>query len=76
MSEKHKSASPSAIQVENRGKPVGTEERLSVIMRREKGERMVDICRNVTLAHGTVHKIRDNADRIKESARPGTEVFV
>jgi hypothetical protein len=62
--------------VENRGKTVGNEEKLSVIMRREKGERMVDIYRNVTLADGTVHKIRDNADRIKESGQPGTEVFV
>jgi hypothetical protein len=76
MNEKSKSASPSAIQVENRGKTVGNEEKLSVIMRHEKGERMVDICRNVTLAHGAVHKIRDNADRYKESAQPGSEVFV
>jgi hypothetical protein len=45
-------------------------------MRREKGERTVDICRNVTLAHGTVHKFRGNVGRITESAQPGTEVFV
>jgi hypothetical protein len=45
-------------------------------MRREKGERIIDVCRNVTLAHGIVHKIRDNADRYKGSAEPGTEVFV
>jgi hypothetical protein len=54
MSEKSKSAAPSAIQVENRGKTVGNEEKLSVIMRCEKGERMVDICRNVTLAYGII----------------------
>jgi hypothetical protein len=76
MNEKSKSASPSAVQVENWGKSVGNEEKLSVIILREEGERMFDICRNVTLAHGTVHKIRDNADRYKESAQPGTEVFV
>jgi hypothetical protein len=51
MSEKSKSASPSAVQVKNRGKTIGNEEKLSVIMRREKGERMVYICRNVTLAY-------------------------
>jgi hypothetical protein len=45
-------------------------------MRREKGERIVDICRNDTRAHGTVHKIRDNADGIKGSAQSGTKVFV
>jgi ACT domain-containing protein len=36
-------------------------------MRREKGERIVDIRRNVRLAHGTLYKIRDNVDRINES---------
>jgi hypothetical protein len=28
------------------------------------------------VAHGIVHKIRDNADRIKESANSETKVFV
>jgi hypothetical protein len=45
-------------------------------MRSEKGERIVYIFRNVRFAHGIVHKIRDNADRIKESAKPGTKEFV
>jgi hypothetical protein len=45
-------------------------------MLRENGERTVDICRNVWLAHSSVHKNRDNADRIKESAKSGTKVFV
>jgi hypothetical protein len=45
-------------------------------MRREKGERIVDTRHNVRLAHGIVHTIRDNADRIKASAKSGTEVFV
>jgi hypothetical protein len=76
MSEKGKSASPSAIQVKNRQKTTGIEDKLSVIIRREKGERIFDICRNVLLAHGIVHKIRDIADRIKESAQSGTKVFV
>jgi hypothetical protein len=33
MSEKHKSASPSAVQVKNWGKKIGIEEKLSVRMR-------------------------------------------
>jgi hypothetical protein len=49
---------------------------ISVIMQREKGERSVDICHNVRLTHSIIHKIRDNADRIKESAKSGTKVFV
>nr|AGM32136.1 hypothetical protein [Coptotermes formosanus] len=36
MSEKGKSASPSAIQVKNRQKTTGIEDKLSVIIRREK----------------------------------------
>ena len=78
MSEKRKSTSPTAIQVKNQRKTVGHEEKLDVISRLEKGERIVDIlvCRNVRLAHSSVHTIRDNADRIKERAKSGTNVFV
>jgi hypothetical protein len=76
MSEKHKSASPSAVQVKNQQKTIGIEKKLSVIMRCEKGERIVDICRNVIPAHDIVHQIRDIAHRIKESAESGTKVFV
>jgi hypothetical protein len=76
MSEKRKSASPSAIQVKNRRKTIGIEEKLHVISQLEKGERIVDICRYVRLAHSSIHTIRDNADRIKESAKLGTKVFV
>ena len=47
MSEKHKSASPCAIQVKNRRKTIGTEENLDVLSRFTKGERFVDICHNV-----------------------------
>ena len=78
MSEKRKSASPSVIQVKNRRKTIGIEEKLDVISRLEKGERIVDIlvCRNVRLAYNSIPTIRDNADRIKESAKSGTKVFV
>jgi hypothetical protein len=54
MSEKHKSASPSAIQVKNRQKTVSIEEKLDVISRLEKSEQSVDICRNVRLAHSSI----------------------
>jgi hypothetical protein len=66
-SETRKSASSSAIQLQNRLKTIGTEEKLHVISRREKGDRIVDTCRNARFAHGTEHKIHDNADSIKES---------
>jgi hypothetical protein len=35
----------------------------------------VNKSRNVRLAHGRVHTSCDNADRIKENAKSGTEVF-
>jgi hypothetical protein len=76
MSEKRKSASPSAIQVKNQRKTVGIEEILHVISQSEKGEEIVDICCDVRLAHSSVHTIFDNADRIEESAKLGTKVFV
>jgi hypothetical protein len=76
MSEKHKSTSPSAIQVKNGRKTLGIEEKLNVIMRHEKGEQIVDICCNVRLSHGIIHKIHDDADRIKENAKSGTKGFV
>jgi hypothetical protein len=76
MSKKRKSASPSAIEVKNQPKTIGIEEKLSITMLCEKGEQIVNICCNVTLAHGIVRKIHDNADRIKESAQSGTKVFM
>jgi hypothetical protein len=74
--EKRKSASPSAVQVKNRRKTIGIEEKLHVIMQREKGERTVDICHNVRLTHSSIYTIHDNADRIKESAKSGAKMFV
>jgi hypothetical protein len=73
MSEKHKCSSLSAIQVKNRRKTVGTEEKLHVISRHEKGEQIVYICHNVRLTHSRVHTIRGTADRIKESAKSATK---
>jgi hypothetical protein len=76
MSEKRRSASPIAIQVKNRRKTIGIEEELHVISWLGKGERIVDTCRNVRLAISSVHTVCHNADRIKESAKSGTKVFV
>jgi hypothetical protein len=76
MSDRRKAVSPSAVQVKNWRKTIGNEEKLDVISHLEKGERIVDICRNVRLACSSVHTIRDNADRIKESAKSGTKVFL
>jgi hypothetical protein len=73
MSEKCKATSPSAIQVKNRQKTISIEEKLHVISRLERGERIVDMCCNVRLAHSSIHAICDNADRIKESAKSGTK---
>jgi hypothetical protein len=54
------------------GKRVSSiEEKLDVISRLEKGERIVDKWRNVRLAHSSVRTIGDNADRVTAA-----EVFV
>jgi hypothetical protein len=55
---------------------MGVEVKLHVISRLQKAERIVDTCCNVRLAHSSVHTIRDNADRIKESAKSVTKMFV
>ena len=52
------------------------EEKLDIISWQEKGDRIVDICHNVRHTHSNVCTICDNADRIKESAKLGTKVFV
>jgi hypothetical protein len=75
MSEKCKCASFSAVQVKKQGKIIGIEEKLHVKSRHEKGERIVDVCCNVGLTHSSVYTIRDNSDRIKESAKTGTKVL-
>jgi hypothetical protein len=69
MSQKHKFASPGAIQVKNWRKTISTEEKLDVISRPEKGERIVDIRSNVRLPHSIAHTIHDNAERMKQTAK-------
>jgi hypothetical protein len=49
ISEKCKSASPSALQVKNHQKAINIDEHLDVISRPEKGKQIVDVCHNVRL---------------------------
>jgi hypothetical protein len=72
MSEKCKSTLPSAIQVINQPNIINIEEKLDLISRLEEGEQIVDICHNVI----SVHSVCDNADRITECGKSGTEVFL
>jgi len=72
MSEKRNSTSPSETQIKRQRKTICIEEKLQVINRLEKGERIAHICRALGLAKSTVRTIRNNADRIKESAKSGT----
>jgi hypothetical protein len=76
MSDQRKSAWPNAIQVKNRRRTICIEEKLDIISWLIKGERIVDVCHNVRLAHCSVHTICDNAAGIKESAKSGTKLFV
>ena len=76
MSEKHASTSPSAIQEKHWQKTISTEELSDAISWLEKGEWIVDTYRNVRNVHSCTHTIRDNVDRIKESAKSRTKVFV
>jgi len=64
MSEKCKSIPPCAIQIQNLQKTIGFEEKLYL-----KGDRIVDMCHNVTFAHISICTFHNNADRIIESAK-------
>jgi hypothetical protein len=77
LSEECKSPSPCAVQVKGRWQTVSTEEKLDLIIWLEKGERIVDVYHNVRLTYtSSVCTVHDNVDRIKESAKSGTIVFV
>jgi hypothetical protein len=62
--------------VKNKQKTISFDEKLYVLNQNEKGERIIDIRHKVRLAHSGIRTIRDNAYRIIESAKSGTEVFV
>jgi hypothetical protein len=77
MNMQHKFTSPSAVQVKNWQKTSSIDEKLDVISWLKKVEWIVDIFCNIWLAHSDAHTTRGgNADRIKGSAKSGTEVFV
>ena len=76
MSDKCKSTLPGAIQVKNWWKTISIKEKLDIISWLGKGEKIVDIYHNVIVAHSSVRTICDNADRIAESAKARTRVFV
>ena len=62
--------------MKNWSKTTSTEARLGVIGRPERGKQNVEICHNVRLTRSSIHKIHDIADRIIESAKSGTKMFV
>ena len=74
--EKHKCTSSSVIQVKKQTNAISIEEKWDVINQLEKGEKIVVICHNVRLTHISIYTICDNADRITESGKTGTKVFV
>ena len=76
VSEEHKSALPSAIQVKNWQMTIFIEEKLDIVSRLEKGEQIVDRWCNVRFADSDIHTICDNADKFTESAKSGHKVFM
>ena len=42
----------------------------------EEAEQTADMCHNISIIHSSVCTVRDNSDRIKESAKSVTKVFV
>jgi len=77
MSEKCKSTSLHAIQMQyNWWQTTSTEEKLDTKSQLEKGDQIFYICHNARLADGSICTVCDNADRITESAKLGTEVCV
>jgi hypothetical protein len=74
MSEKHISASPSAIHVRNQQKTFSVDEKLDVISQHGNGEQIANVCYDVRLAYSSVCTIFDNACGITEIAKSGTKV--
>jgi hypothetical protein len=62
--------------VKNQQKTIGIEEKLDKISQLENGEQIDDKSRSVRFTHISVHTSCDNADRITESPKSGTTVFV
>jgi len=75
MNEKHKSPSPSVIQVKNQRKTIGNEETSDAITWLEQGEWSVNMHHNARLVHSSICTICDNAGVLKESAKSQSKVF-
>jgi len=50
-------------------------QKLDITCQLEKGEQIVDIWHNVRFIHSSIHTVRENSDRITESAKSTTVVF-
>jgi hypothetical protein len=64
------------MQVKNRRKTISIEKKWDVVSRLEKDEWIVDICRKVRHPYISLPTVLDNADRITESAKSGTMLFL
>jgi len=62
--------------VKNQQKTIGIEEKLDKISQIENGEQINDKSRSVRFTDISVHTSFDNTDRITESPKSGTTVFV
>jgi hypothetical protein len=73
MTEKNKCTPPSTMQVKNQRKTI---RRKLDACSHEKGEQIADICHNFGFVHISMHITRGNADRITQSAKSVTKVFM
>ena len=72
--QKHKSRSPSALQVKNWWNTIITEEKLCKISWFEKDEQIADLCHNPRIAHSGIRTLRDNKGKVIQlQARCGPE---
>ena len=62
--------------MKNQWKTFSIEEKLDVLSQLEKSEKIVGIYHNVRPDYSSARTINDNADRIKGSAKSGTQAFV
>ena len=74
MSHKRKFTSPGTTQVKTWRKSISNEEKLDVINRLAKGERIANIRRDVGLDKSNAQRIRDNADKTEEVLKSVTKM--
>jgi hypothetical protein len=76
MSEKHCITWCNSSEKSAKDSQYWREIRHNTVCQVEKGEQIVDTCQNVRLACSRVRTIHNDADRIPESAKRGSKVFV